>query len=253
MQLEELINKNYKQLNENDLYIWKYIASHKKECERLSIDELAKRCNVSRTTILRFSKRIGLKGYAEFKVVLRMNNENYQKAQHGLETLYESYNEYMETIKNKDFSKVLSLIHNAKNLYVYGTGMIQNNVASELKRSFSQVDRLFFTIKSRDETYAFVDIMNPEDVIIIISYAGENVAMLDFVKKIKMKNIPIISITAIKDNTLSCMADESMYVVSPSIVNPLGPRYEGLVAYFILLDFIIAKYIDTYSNKEVSC
>ena len=54
MKLEELINKNYRQLNENDLYIWNYINHHKKECEHLSIDELALRCNVSRSTILRF-------------------------------------------------------------------------------------------------------------------------------------------------------------------------------------------------------
>ena len=31
MQLEELINKNYSQLNENDLYIWKYISTSMRE------------------------------------------------------------------------------------------------------------------------------------------------------------------------------------------------------------------------------
>lgn len=43
MRLEELVNQNYQQLNDNDLYIWKYISSHKKECERLSIEQLAKK------------------------------------------------------------------------------------------------------------------------------------------------------------------------------------------------------------------
>lgn len=54
MRLEELVNKNYQSLNENDLYIWNYIIHHRKECERLSIDDLASKCNVSRSTILRF-------------------------------------------------------------------------------------------------------------------------------------------------------------------------------------------------------
>mgnify|MGYP000968047963 CR=1 FL=1 len=36
MRLEELINKNYNRLNENDLYIWQYISAHRKECEKLS-------------------------------------------------------------------------------------------------------------------------------------------------------------------------------------------------------------------------
>lgn len=75
MRLEELVNKNYQSLNENDLYIWNYIIRHRKECERLSIDDLASKCNVSRSTILRFSKRLGLKGYAELKVFLRIDNQ----------------------------------------------------------------------------------------------------------------------------------------------------------------------------------
>lgn len=54
MKLEELVNRNYQQLNDNDLYIWNYIIHHRKECERLSIDELALRCSVSRSTILRY-------------------------------------------------------------------------------------------------------------------------------------------------------------------------------------------------------
>ena len=41
MRLEELINKNYNRLNENDLYIWQYISAHRKECEKLSIDDLS--------------------------------------------------------------------------------------------------------------------------------------------------------------------------------------------------------------------
>ena len=75
MHLEELVSKNYVNLKENDHYVWSYIMEHKKECEHLSIEELAKRCHVSRTTILRFAKRLGLKGYAELKVYIRMMNE----------------------------------------------------------------------------------------------------------------------------------------------------------------------------------
>ena len=79
MQLNELVNLHFDDLNESDLYIWNYIIHHRKECERLSIDELALRCSVSRSTILRFSKRLGLKGYAEFKVFLRIDNQKNDK------------------------------------------------------------------------------------------------------------------------------------------------------------------------------
>ena len=88
MQLDELVNEHYRRLNENDLYIWNYISSHRKECEKLAIDQLAFRCNVSRTTILRFAQKISLKGYGELKVLLKMDN---QKRRWSIYSIRKSY------------------------------------------------------------------------------------------------------------------------------------------------------------------
>ncbi len=249
MRLEELINENYNHLNENDLYIWKYISTHRKVCEKLSIDDLADRCHVSRTTILRFSKRLGLKGYAELKVYLRIDNQTYKDKQTGLELVYKKYSDYMEEIKNKDLTRIVQLIDNAENAYVYGTGYIQNHAASELKRAFLFVNKLFFNIKSMSETYAFVDIINNTDVMVMFSHSGENEQLLDFARKLKTKGVPIIAITATKNNSLSHMADEAMYVEVPNIPSSLGPRYEGQVSYFLLVDFIVVKYLDYCERK----
>lgn len=248
MRLEELMNKNYHQLNENDLYIWQYISSHRKECEKLSIDELASRTHVSRTTIMRFAQRLGLKGYTELKVYLRIDNQNQQYKQTGLELVYQKYQKYMSETKEKDMTRVIELISNAKNTYAYGTESIQNNVAAELKRSFLIVNKIFFTIQSTNETDAFEEIITNQDLLVIISYSGENKQAIQFAKKVKMKGVPLISITATQNNTLSHLADEALYVDVPNILNPLGPRYEGLVNYFVLIDFILVKYMDYHER-----
>ena len=75
MRLDELVIQYYNQLNENDIYNWNYISSHKKECEKLAIDQLAYKCNVSRTTILRFAQKLSLKGYGELKVYFKIDNQ----------------------------------------------------------------------------------------------------------------------------------------------------------------------------------
>ena len=252
MRLEELINKNYNRLNENDLYIWQYISAHRKECEKLSIDDLANHCHVSRTTILRFSQRLGLKGYTELKVYLRIDNQTYQHKQTGLELVYQTYHNFMDKIKEKDITHVIEIIDQAENAYVYGSGSIQNNVAAEIKRSFLEVGKLFFTIRSMNETYAFEEMMTSRDMIIVVSYSGENKQIIEFAKKLKAKSVPIIAITATQDNTLSHIANESFYVEVPNLLNPLGPRHEGLVNYFILIDFILVKYLDYHERKMTS-
>lgn len=75
MKLETLIDENYEKLNESDLYIWKYILHHKKECQTMSIQELASKCNVSHTTILRFTHKLGLQGYSEMKIHLKWEDK----------------------------------------------------------------------------------------------------------------------------------------------------------------------------------
>ena len=45
MSLDKLVESNYAQLNEIDLYIWQYILHHKRECQKISIHELAHECN----------------------------------------------------------------------------------------------------------------------------------------------------------------------------------------------------------------
>jgi len=90
MKLEELVNNNYDKLNENDLYIWKYICSNKRECRRMSIDELAKKCNISRTTISRFTQKLSLEGFGEFKVRLKLEfdeNDNIKECRRCISRL----------------------------------------------------------------------------------------------------------------------------------------------------------------------
>ncbi len=39
--MEELIQKKFDILNENDLQIWAYIVRHKEQCKQISIQQLA--------------------------------------------------------------------------------------------------------------------------------------------------------------------------------------------------------------------
>ena len=62
MKLQELVSHHAGALNETDLAVWRYIESHPRECCYISIYDLASRCHVSRTSVLRFAKKLGLDG-----------------------------------------------------------------------------------------------------------------------------------------------------------------------------------------------
>lgn len=61
---------NYNKLNDIDLLIWKYIIVNKKYCSKMLINEFVMKCNVFCVIIIRFVKKLDLKGFSEFKVLL---------------------------------------------------------------------------------------------------------------------------------------------------------------------------------------
>ena len=249
MRIYELVNENYKHLNKNDLYIWSYISNHIKECSNLSIEELAKRCNVSRTTILRFSKKLGLKGYSELKVILSMEKKVQPNSEIRQDLIFDVYRSYMDYLKAFDFTSVLAKVHKAKNLYVHSTGAVQDSVAEELKRSFLMVNKLFFDISSASEKDAFLGIITPKDLVFIISYSGESQSMIEFARQLKISNVSIVSITANKNNSLTHIADDCLYVDAGNVDNPLGARFESLVSYYILIDYMSVSYMQYCEDK----
>lgn len=251
MRLDELVNKYHRQLNENDLHIWSYISKHRKECETLAIDQLAHKCNVSRTTILRFAQKLSLKGYGELKVYLKLDNEKTKENINNIEIVCDTYNEVIKNIKERDCTEIFKVIDKAKTLYVYGMGMVQSSIKKEIKRTFLTAGKIFYDLSGYTEAGAITDLATDEDLFIIISVSGENKSILDFAKNLKIRNIPIMSITKLKDNSLAKLSDYNLYTYTaliPKISNDID--FESLTCYFILIEILFLKYMEYEAQKK---
>ncbi|WP_270562818.1 MurR/RpiR family transcriptional regulator [Clostridium beijerinckii] len=249
MKLEELVNNNYDKLNENDRYIWKYICNNKRECCRMSIDELAKECNISRTTISRFTQKLSLEGFGEFKVRLKLEfAENDNIKDNSVEEVYQDYYRTIKDMKDKDVLEICRMIYRAKHLFVYGTGNVQNAAANELKRHFISVNKFFVTLHGEAEIDMVLDTATEEDLIVIISLYGEKKSAVEHMKKVKAKNIPSISITKLSDNPIARLCDQNLYIITKQIKIKDVVTCENVGQYFILIEMLFLKYI-TYLGQ----
>ncbi len=254
MKLDELINKYYKNLNESDLYIWDYISKHKKECEKLTIDQLAYNCNVSRTTILRFAQKISLQGFGELKVYLKLDNAKSIENINNIDIVCDTYFKVIKNVKEKDCTEIFEALDKAKTLYVYGVGMVQSSVKKELKRTFMTCGKIFYDLSGYTEVNSILELATDEDLFVIISVSGENEFIINFAKDLKIKNIPIISITKHRDNHLAKLSDHNLYISTallPKISK--GIDYESVTSYFILIEILFLKYVEyetTLKNNE---
>ena len=153
MTLEELIEEHYEQLNENDLYIWQYIYHHKRECHKMSIQELAHACNVSHTSIIRFAKKLGLDGYSELKVYLKWSLNKVSTFDHKvLPTCANEMKETIDYMETADFDQILQYIDEANRIFIYTTGELQHHVAQELKREFAYCKKIMHLIEYHFES-----------------------------------------------------------------------------------------------------
>lgn len=250
MRLEELVNKYYKNLNENDLYIWKYISKNRKECEKLVIDQLAYKCNVSRTTVLRFAKKLSLKGYAELKLYLKMENELESKSIDNVNLVCDTYNRVIKNIREKDCNDIFKLMDKAKVIYLCGFGMVQSSIKKEMKRTFMTAGKFFYDLGGEAEASAAREIASDEDLFIIISVSGRSQFLLELTKKLKVKNIPVLAITKLKDNPLAKISDYNLYISTAILPKINGDMdYESVTSYFILIEILFLKYME-YKNRE---
>ncbi|WP_305768921.1 MurR/RpiR family transcriptional regulator [Candidatus Epulonipiscium viviparus] len=242
--LQQLYTKNYNNLNENDLYIWKYISQNRKRCETLSIDDLSKCCNVSKTTILRFCKRLGLKGYSEFKFYLCIDNKHLNTKSKTRDGIKKLYLDYIDQLEKDGFDKLIAAIEDASNIYIYGRSALSKNIVREWQHAFLAINKLLYGITTSGHTDHYVENINANDVVIIISFSGETTETINFVTKLKLKRVKLVALTLNNNNTLLSLADIS-YTVDTFALNAASDIvYNCVASYFIFLDFLISAFID---------
>lgn len=253
MTLEEIIKIKYHSLNENDLYIWRYISENKQVCSKLTIEELGKRCNVSRTTILRFAKKLELEGYSELKYYLRQEHQAddsglMQKKTIDLDPILVNYNIMLQEMKNKNLIPVCEMIDKAERIIIAGSGNVQHLMARELQRAFLRANVVMTVINGRAEMESIPRWIKTDDLVILISLSGENEEINDLAKVLRIKGVGMISITRMASNSLSRLADEPIYVFSESVSVEGSYVYMSVTMFFSLIEILFIRY---YNYKKL--
>lgn len=245
MSLDKLVYDNYKKLNENDKYIWSYILSNKKKCEKMSIQELSASCNVSHTTILRFAQKLGLNGYSELKFYLKMeNSEESDREMIDMNHIVDDITKTMNILMRIDYSEVFDLLDNCNKIYAYGTGEVQKHAIKELKRTLFMAGKLVNVIEGMEELSMIHRYLDKNDVVFLYSFSGENERMNDFAETLKKIGVKIIAISQIGNNTLSRLSHVNIQFYTRVITN-LKRDLEVCAnsQFFIVSEFLALKYL----------
>lgn len=252
MAIEDVVKMNYNKLNENDIYIWNYIESHREECCQCTIEELAKNCNVSRTTILRFAKKLSMEGFSELKIHLKLEQKKSRPRadKNTIKTVCDDYRKKIDEMEKTDYSDICKRIYEAKRIFVYGSGAVQSFVAKEFKRAFLSAKVCMYQIEGLEaEQELIANVLQEGDLVIIVSLTGESGHVVNFAKILNMKGIPIIAMTKLKNNTLAQMSDECIYINTSNVATTHIENYETTTLFFMVVELLLIKYL-IYQEKR---
>ncbi|MBI0120817.1 MurR/RpiR family transcriptional regulator [Lactobacillus kullabergensis] len=247
--LEYLVYQNSSKLNDSEIRIIQFVINNAKLCQKLSLSELSQKLYVSRSAIFRMCKHLGLSGYNELKFYLiEVIQEKEQNSRN--EAVPDNFGaNVIKEIENlhKNF-KILKLdefyieLNNAKHIYIYSTGWIQQMLSNYLSHEL-----LLFGISSIvlpaavSELEMVGKIAEKGDMLFIISYTGNNKEINDELGKFEMVNnkLRYVSFTDLKQNKLASLSDYNFYY--PTIKFSSRNDVSFILAY-TLVDFIINKF-----------
>jgi len=216
--LEVLINQYYEQLNENDLHVINYISQNLILCKDKTVTEIARNCNVSPSTIIRTTKKLGFHGYSEFRYFLKEEAERIKDKQVSNNQHFSSsvlLKDVQETIKlfedNKRLEEIYNLLLESNQIFAYGTGYGQNLMLKEFSRCLWNYNIYLNIIPSKTELELISEAITPNDLLFVASLSGNIKTIESIIKNIVVKKVPIVSVTSFSRNDLAYIADYNLY------------------------------------------
>lgn len=248
------INHAYRQLNETDLAIIAVIMEHFLEMPFLGIEQLSKKCNYSRSSILRTAKKLGFSGYAEMRNYIGWEIERTEENKETiLPQLQHEAEETLQGIENsKSFDKVVDLMIRKKRIFIYGTGEGQKNCANEIQRLFMQIGVYVFVIKASSEFQIITKELTKDDIVLVISLSGEVTRYQEAIQMLKAKQIHLVSLTALSNNPLASLANDRLYAISSPVLLANHETHNSFVSFYLVGECLFRKYAEKTKMIETS-
>ena len=218
-------------MSANERAISEVILDAPEEVVNLSSHALAKKCNVSQSSVIKFCQKIGFAGFPALKIALSAEtarNENAQQVHAGIfsddslgavaKKLFASkisaLSETMKLNSNDALEDAVAMIGAADRIIILGVGG-SALVAQDLSSKLAKFGKSVITGGDSHTQLGNLASFGPDDLLIAISYSGKtrevNVAV-DFAKE---NNIPVLFIGAWQRKpapavVLQCVADENI-------------------------------------------
>lgn len=213
------------------------------ELIHMSITELASRIDITEATILRFCKKIGYKGFQDFKISLSQEVA-YRRKDMKNSTVEKSYNRFTSaldfTISNLNMSQIKEVgehILKAKKICIFGIGNSYVPTMYFYNALVKEGINIWISTDSHIRNMLALN-LTKDDFVILLSSSGKTLEMINIAKLCKKYGISLAVIT--NQNTSELASYANYLFISSSKENEFsGGEASSIVSQTFILDVIV--------------
>jgi RpiR family murPQ operon transcriptional repressor len=262
------LNAMKNQLTSIEKKIAEYILEDPERIKNLNTYEIAKNCDTSQASIVRFSKKLGFSGFPDFKLSLSQDIGNRKAESHvnimheelkstdsfeiiGKKVATENIRAVNNTYEITDFNeleKAVQAINNARKIMLVGVGF-SGIVARDFYFKLMELGKVASFENDSHMQLSYLSTMNENDILFVISHSGKTLELFNLAKVAKNKEIKIITLTSVASNPIRELGDIKLSTVemkSDFRATALSPRISQLT----VIDMIYIKLMLENENLQ---
>lgn len=198
-----------------------FLRSHPvKEMLLLSITEFSEKVGVGDATMLRFCRKLGLKGYSEFRFLLSQTSDEQEGAAGNdadeiLGNMITALRSTHDLLNPDEIHKAADMILNARRLYALGSGNSGLAAQEFCNKVLRYGLRCEYWADTHFQTIA-ASLLERQDAMLLFSVSGGTKDMLDIAKHAVQRGVKLIIVTNYLKSPLAKYADALLCVVAKS-------------------------------------
>jgi DNA-binding MurR/RpiR family transcriptional regulator len=221
VEFNTLINSYMNTLTKAEKKVAEYVLSHMDETIYLTVTELAEKVGVGETTVLRFCRRIGYKGYQTFKMAVtkEVAKQSYDALDgvndlSAIETMIQkstnasihALKETSNLIDGEVLEKAIEFFIKQKRIVMYGSSM-SGNTAEDARNKFLRIGVMIEVYTDAHMQTMSAATLTEDDLAIGISISGSTKDTIDALRIAKKNGAKIISLTHAKRSPITNLSD----------------------------------------------
>lgn len=211
----------------------------------MSISEFAQAAKVADSTVLRFCRKLGLRGYSEFRMLMAQSktseysgNETdfaYNILTNITKTLQSTY----ELISHDSLEQAARLILEARHVYAMGSGN-SGVAAMELRNKLLRLGIHIHEITDSHMQAIAAATLDSRDVLVLFSVSGGTKDVINLARTARQQGVKTIIVTNYIKSPLSAFADIQLSTVSKR--SPLdGGSLASKISQLYVIDVLITS------------